>query len=275
MKFITCGPSLYSLDTRIELQRLLPGLAALEYHLGDIATIGLCYGHPSGIEFSGDLVVRWDKTCDNDIVKDPRVKSIVFRTQSSLDNFELSNPNHSQKLFKCAGIADPSDPIKDAPPGIQSIRSQFDTLFLTASPEWCADDNLQDCISTYHSLKCSGSYGKTCLVIMGNNPTSKPKGLDFFYVNWLSEPDRLAMFSISSWLLNSSTRVEIPIEVIDSLSQGTPVMHRGQQDISHLVNNMGGHWKSPVKVQEYPWDLSAISPNEATKIFSSAFSSLE
>lgn len=268
MKFQLAGSNLLEEDSRLELQHVIPGLTSIGWSLDDDAPVALCYGIPINISSKSRIVLRWDDQTSPEVLKDDRLRSIIFNTKVEMQRWLPIIPS-SISTFVCNPPASADDPTDVAPTGIQSIRSSFDVMFLCASPEWCTKDSPARCAEAYSTLK--KNFGSSCIIFMGNDPKHVLRGPDVFYVPWVDEKERAGIFSVSSFFLTSTTRKEVPIEVIESLSQGTPVLHFGQPGIAEVVGLYGHVWNTPRDIPKYPWDLSSVSPYSASKIFSDAF----
>lgn len=268
MKFCLGGKSLEQYDAKHELKTLIPELLSVGHELVEPAEadVELCYGIPQKTKIPA--VLRWDSTCTQRTLDDEKIKAVIFRSQREESSFDIK-----KNSYVCPGCIDVEDVAKNTPPGLSSIRSEFDTMFIAASPVWVDSDCEDEDIKIYESLKSSGKFGKSGLFVVGPSRRRSSRS-DTFYVSWLDRKERAELFSISSFMICASRRLPVPPEVMESLSQGTPVIHAGQLDAT-VTDGLGYAWDNPADIRKYPWKLDAISSSHAANIFSDAFSCVE
>lgn len=263
MRYSFTGASLHDHDQIQFLRRLIPRLSP--HRLVDLCDcdVIISIGKPLR-DHEKPLIVKWDATCDNHVEADTYIvqtKDCVFDDRCIVINDGIDTSNVQKELL----------------PGFQLISQSNDIVFVASSPVWSARDRLQELIVSYDSLKEGyGSIGKkTSLVLMGDGVTGVRSGVDIFTVPWLDERERLQLYSSANWTLCFSERTQLPVEILESLSQGTPVMHNGQPIINSLCGDKGFLWsQAPKTVPDYPWNLEGIDIQGVSEKYSSAIESL-
>lgn len=272
MKFCLGGVSAATWQARRELQLLLPCLASEGHVLVDPqdATAVLAYGRPTAGDFLLDkpIVLRWDDTCSVGDVGAQGLSAVIFGS-----HYEAGGGRHllprGVASYVCHGAVDTEALATEAPPGLAAVRSQFPHLVTCE----VAPGEVSHCVQAFRQLKSSGRYAGCGLVVVGEVSPEEVRllsGVDVFHVEGLSHSDWLALLSLSSALLCLRFTTAVPHSVLESLSQGTPVLHCRQPGVVEVVRTAGGPWDSPGDAQKYPWDLSGVSPAAAARIFSRA-----
>lgn len=269
MRFRLIGNSVASYEACRELRLILPHLISAGHNLVDgvDADVVLSYGHPD--EQPGKAtVVRWDRTCDNDTMSYTGLTSIIFNSRHERDTWSHWLPSQVN-AYVCHGVVDIESISSEAPPGLSSIRHQFDELYVAISQKWEVDTEPIEAVSVSRRIGAQ-SKKQVGLVVVGevNEAVARAlSGVDIFRIDWLEEPDRAALLSLSSGLLCPHRSPEVPSCVLESLVQGTPILHWGQSSIVEVVGQMGRAWDSTRVIQKYPWDLSGVSATSASQIF--------
>ena len=261
MNYQIIGKSISQPDTRVFLQELIPHLAGLRFNLDDEnSDVSVSFGNYDLQQQSGPVILRWDSTCNIELLN--HAAAVIFSTSSQQQQF--SHP-FSFVIHEAIDTNKRSEKLQT---GFQSIRQDFDTIFVSASPVWCEADNPRAVIKTYDAMKRIINK-KCCLILMGDGKFNYFGRNDIFITPWLSKDERLSLFSMSNWNICHSTRAACPVDVLESLSQGTPIIHGNQQDILEIVKNYGTDKSDMSWIQpKYPWDLRHINiTNTALEYF--------
>jgi len=245
------GESLTQPDTRLFLQLLIPQLSGLGHKIVDKdPDILLSFGNDSELNNFHNVLLRWDKTCNKESLRfNP--KAVIFSTRDNSDNLNYQN------AFIIHEAVDISVKPANLNDGFVSIRKDYQSIFIASSPSWSTDDSLKTVIETYKNLKSNNP--NSCLILLGDGDLRQAKRNDIFFVSNLPRQERLELFSMSNWTICHSTRVPCPYEILESLSQGTPIIHNNQPGVSEVVGAYGttcpdDSWIRP----EYPWNLQHI-----------------
>lgn len=241
------GVSLEDTETKIFLQRLVPRLISLGVEFVESQPdVTLSVGEPT-IQLTSPTVLRWDNSVSN--------KTVARVTVFNSKNDRKKHKRCSQDFVIHDGV-DTTKLINELPPGFASIRGDYSKLFVAASPDWCVADSINTVVTKFESIK-QQLNSSACLVMMGDGKISI-KNRHIFTVPWLQESHRLALFSMANWLICHTTRSSCPIEILESLSQGTPIIHKNQECVRDVVGQFGTDdptiWIKP----EYPWSLDHI-----------------
>lgn len=266
MRVLLGGRSRGTYEARREVALVLPHLASEGCELVDGAPeVVLSYGHPTD-DTTNKTVVRWDRTCDSSTMRHPGLSSVIFSSRHERDTWSYWLPSHVDAAV-CHGAVDTSAVAAEAPPGLASIRGQFDLLYSTIKPLWEAAVEPEEAASVARRIGIR--LGKRVgLVVVGELSTPAPtSGADVFYVDWLSNADMSSLLSLSTGLLCPHRSPEVPSCVLEALVQGTAVVHWGQASIVEVVGGMGHAWDDTRDIQKYPWDLSGVSTTSASQIF--------
>lgn len=263
MKYSFTGVSLHDHDQIEFLRRLIPRLSP--HNLVDLCDcdVVISVGKPLR-DHEKPLIVKWDATCDNQTEAD----AYVVQTEGCVFDDRCIVIND--------GI-DTSNIQKESPTGFQLIGQVSDLVFVSSSPRWSHLDRLDDVMKTYQSLKESyGNQGKrTSLILMGDGLPGVRSGVDIFTVPWLEETQRLQLYSSANWTISFSERTQLPVEVLESLSQGTPIMHNDQPVVKKVCGDRGFLWSSTHKnVPDYPWNLEGIDIQGVAEKYSRLIESL-
>lgn len=141
-------------------------------------------------------------------------------------------------------------------PGLCSIRKQFDRIFVS-SANWHAQKRCKDNINAFKKLLVN--YPKSCLIILGSNPTNVPSP-KIFYSGDIEHENCLKIYSMADWMLHLAWADHCPNVVVECLSQGTPVMCTDvggtcelvENNVSGLVINEGGYNFEPCDYDSPP-----------------------
>jgi glycosyltransferase involved in cell wall biosynthesis len=117
-------------------------------------------------------------------------------------------------------------------PALEQIRQQYEMLFV-CSANWHPQKRLITNIELYKHLK--SFYSSAALIVLGSNPI-KVADPHIFYAGSQPHDVCLEIFSASNWMLHTAWLDHCPNTVVESLSQGTPVIcseHGGTKELIH------------------------------------------
>lgn len=112
--------------------------------------------------------------------------------------------------------------MKESLPGFAKLRSQYEMMFV-CSANWHAQKRLNENVRCYQYLK-KNFYPNSCLIVLGNGPDYQVADPHIFYAGSLPHDQCLKLFVISNWMIHLAWGDHCPNSVIESLSQGTPVI---------------------------------------------------
>lgn len=128
------------------------------------------------------------------------------------------------------------EPIKKFTiPVLEQIRQQYEMLFV-CSANWHPQKRLLDNINLYKHLR--NFYKSAALIVMGSNPTQVADP-HIFYTGSQPQEVCLEVFSAANWMLHLAWLDHCPNTVVESLSQGTPVICSEQGGTKELVQKYG------------------------------------
>mgnify|MGYP003633084759 CR=1 FL=1 len=119
---------------------------------------------------------------------------------------------------------------------ILSIRGTYEKIFV-CSANWHRQKRLKENVELF--LKIKEEYPKSCLIIMGSNPDYFVRHKDILYTGSISHDLCLEMFSAADWMIHLAWLDHCPNVVIESLSQGCPVICTDSGGTSEIVQKNG------------------------------------
>ena len=133
-------------------------------------------------------------------------------------------------------------------PALEQLRQRYEMLFV-CSANWHPQKRLMSNIELYKHLK--NFYSSAALLVMGSNPTiiSDPH---IFYTGPQPHEVCLEVFSAADWMLHLAWLDHCPNTVVESISQGTPVICSEQGGTKELVQEFGVILKEK---KEYNFEL--------------------
>ena len=134
-------------------------------------------------------------------------------------------------------------------PALEQIRQQYEMLFV-CSANWHPQKRLTTNIELYKHLR--SFYSSTALIVLGSNPT-KVADPHIFYAGSQPHDVCLEIFSASNWMLHTAWLDHCPNTVVESLSQGTPVICSEHGGTKELIQEFGIILKES---QEYNFELT-------------------
>lgn len=260
MKYGIIGSSLLEYDNKTFLQSLIPYLRNHGHKLVDInPEILLSFGF-SKIN-NVKTVLRWDESCDNQDLTN--VSTVVFSTKSQQEKV-----NCERSVVICDGTELISE--KELSPGFNSIRQDYEIVFSLFYHESISHEKIKQ---IYDELKKTINK-KCCLIIMSDTPL-KISGNDIFFVPCLDLKERRCLYSMSNYHLYLAQNRNCPTEILESLSQGTLILHSGQENVIEICGEYGRTYTDVLKpIPEYPWKLQHIDIEYVAKQYSDLMLSL-
>lgn len=134
-------------------------------------------------------------------------------------------------------------------PALEQIRQQYEMLFV-CSANWHPQKRLATNVELYKHLR--SFYSSAALIVLGSNPT-KVADPHIFYAGSQPHDVCLEIFSASNWMLHTAWLDHCPNTVVESLSQGTPVICSEHGGTKELIQEFGIVLKES---QEYNFELT-------------------
>ncbi len=119
---------------------------------------------------------------------------------------------------------------------IRQIRSSYKKVFV-CSANWHRQKRLKENVELF--LKMKEVFPDSCLVIMGSNPDFYARHKDILYTGAISHDLCLQIFSIADWMIHLAWLDHCPNVVVESLSQGCPVICTDSGGTKELVRDNG------------------------------------
>ena len=120
-------------------------------------------------------------------------------------------------------------------PALEQLRQKYEMLFV-CSANWHPQKRLMSNIELFKHLQ--SFYSSAALIVMGSNPTMIPDP-HVFYTGPQPHEVCLEVFSAANWMLHLAWLDHCPNTVVESLSQGTPVICSEQGGTKELVQDFG------------------------------------
>jgi len=120
-------------------------------------------------------------------------------------------------------------------PALEQIRQQYEMLFV-CSANWHPQKRLLQNIELYKHLR--NFYSSAALIVLGSNPI-KVADPHIFYAGSQPHEICLEIFSAANWMLHLAWLDHCPNTVIESLSQGTPVICSEHGGTKELIKGYG------------------------------------
>lgn len=120
-------------------------------------------------------------------------------------------------------------------PALEQMRQQYEMLFV-CSANWHPQKRLMQNIELYKHLR--NFYSSAALIVLGSNPI-KVADPHIFYAGSQPYEVCLEIFSAANWMLHLAWLDHCPNTVVESLSQGTPVICSEHGGTKELVQGYG------------------------------------
>jgi glycosyltransferase involved in cell wall biosynthesis len=120
-------------------------------------------------------------------------------------------------------------------PALEQLRQKYEMLFV-CSANWHPQKRLMSNIELFKHLQAK--YSSAGLIVMGSNPTMI-SDVDIFYTGPQPHEICLEVFSASNWMIHLAWLDHCPNTVVESISQGTPVICSEQGGTKELVVDFG------------------------------------
>lgn len=122
-------------------------------------------------------------------------------------------------------------------PELAKIRQTYEQVFICSS-NWHPQKRLRSNLKLFDHLRKT-QVPNSCLFVMGNNPDVMTTDPHVFYTG--SQPFEVysQIFAVSNWMLHLAWADHCPNVVIESLSQGTPVICSQVGGTRELVGQFG------------------------------------
>lgn len=230
----------------------------VELHDGSNADVSIVFIEPSGRPLAKKVVQRLDGiwfSPEEFETKNSAIKKLYHSAdgviwQSDFDKGMTSKWWGSPKkgVIIRNGINAP-EIRKFQIPALEQIRQQYEMLFV-CSANWHPQKRLFDNIELYKHLR--SFYSSAALIVMGSNAV-KVADPHIFYAGSQPHEVCLEIFSAANWMLHLAWLDHCPNTVVESLSQGTPVVCSEQGGTKELVQGYGIALKED---KEYNYELT-------------------
>lgn len=225
-------------------QGLLESGYDVELHDGRKADVSLVFIEPSGGPLAKKVVQRLDgiwfspHEFENKNVNIKRLyenaDGVIW--QSDFDKGMTTRWWKEPKNGKVIRNGINAEPIKKfSIPALDQLRQQYEMLFVCSS-NWHPQKRLLDNISLYKHLR--NFYNSAALIVMGSNPV-KVADPHIFYTGPQPHEVCLEVFSAANWMIHLAWLDHCPNTVVESLSQGTPVICSEHGGTKELVRGFG------------------------------------
>lgn len=243
-------------------KRLAKGLIEtghdIELHDGRNADISIVFIEPSGNHLAKKVIQRLDGIWFSPKefeTKNSKIKSLYQRAdgviwQSEFDKGMTTkwwgNPK-SGVVIRNGINAQQIKKFSITP--LEQLRQKYEMLFV-CSANWHPQKRLKANVDLFKHLK--SFYSSAGLIVMGSNPqmVSDP---DIFYTGPQPHDVCLEVFSAANWMIHLAWLDHCPNTVVESLSQGTPVICSEQGGTKELVQGYGIILKEE---KEYNFELT-------------------
>lgn len=210
------------------------------------ADLSLVFIEPSGSPLAPKVIQRldgiWFKPDEfhnkNKKIFDLYAKADYVIFQSLFDHKMITKWWGGKSHSKIIGNGIDLEPVKAITiPELAKIRASYEHVFVCSS-NWHPQKRLRSNLQLFDHLRKIG-YSKSCLFVLGNNPDVMTSDPHVFYAG--SQPYEVysQIFAISNWMLHLAWADHCPNVVIESLSQGTPVICSKIGGTRELVNEFG------------------------------------
>lgn len=143
------------------------------------------------------------------------------------------------------------NPVKNITiPELAKIRSSYDKVFVCSS-NWHAQKRLKSNIMLFDHLRRT-QFPNSCLFVMGANPDVSTSDPNIFFTGSQPHEVYLQVFAVSNWMLHLAWADHCPNVVVESLSQGTPVICSDVGGTKEIVGEFG----IILKDQPYNFELA-------------------
>ena len=119
---------------------------------------------------------------------------------------------------------------------IRQLRQAFDRIFVS-SASWHRQKRLRE--NTDLFLKIAGEDSRACFIVLGRNPDHVVTHPRIFYVGDINHDLCLQIYRIASWMIHLAWLDHCPNVVVESISQGCPVICTDSGGTQEIVRSNG------------------------------------
>jgi glycosyltransferase involved in cell wall biosynthesis len=142
-------------------------------------------------------------------------------------------------------------------PNLQALRDDHEMLFVCSS-NWHPQKRLHDNIELFNHLKAN-FYPSSALIVMGSGPDAIGDS-SVHYTGNVNQQTYLQVMSAANWMIHLAWLDHCPNVVIESLSQGTPVICSCEGGTKELVGGYG------VILDEEPYGFELVDYDNPPRI---------
>jgi glycosyltransferase involved in cell wall biosynthesis len=212
---------------------------------GPEADLSLVFIEPSGAALAKRVVQRldgiWFKP-NEFYTKNQAIKQLYFKANKIIWQSLFDQQMTTKWWGGRAGIVINNgielNPIKTITiPELAKIRETYDQVFVCSS-NWHPQKRLSSNLKLFDHIRKT-QYPNSCLFVMGNHPDVMTTDPHVFYTGGQPFEVYSQIFAISNWMIHLAWADHCPNVVIESLSQGTPVICSRVGGTQELVGQFG------------------------------------
>jgi len=143
-------------------------------------------------------------------------------------------------------------------PGLQQLRNNHKMMFVCSS-NWHPQKRLRDNVDLFLHLK-DNFYKDAVLLILGSNPDAILPKQDVYYLGQQPQDVFIQVFAASNWMLHLAWLDHCPNVVVESLSQGTPVICTDTGGTKELVQEHG------IILREEPYEFGLVYYDDPPRV---------
>lgn len=210
------------------------------------ADVSLVFIEPSGAKLANKIVQRldgiWFKPNEFEN-KNVNIKKLYQNAdcviwQSEFDKNMTIKWWGSPKFGSVIRNGIEINPVKEINiPLLTQIRSQYDMVFV-CSANWHPQKRLRSNIELFMHIKAK-QHPNSCLLVLGANPDVRVPDPHIYYFGSQPSDVYLQVYAMSNWMIHLAWADHCPNVVVESLSQGTPVICSSIGGTKELVKNFG------------------------------------
>lgn len=213
---------------------------------GPSADASLVFISPSGTRLAKRTVQRldgvWSKPSEF-YSANKQIKSFYETTDAVVfqSEFDKRFVTHNWSVSRMSTVIHNGikiEPVEDfTSEELLNLRSEYERIFV-CSANWHSQKRLKQNTELFLSLR-DKIKKKCCLLVLGSNPDYLVADPHVFYAGSLPESVYMQVYSMADWMLHLSWCDHCPNVVLESLSQGTPVVCSNTGGTREIVGGYG------------------------------------
>lgn len=246
----TSGPN--TMGTRLAKQFIVSGHEIVES--GPDADVSLVFIQPSGAPLATKVVQRLDGIWFSPSefhTKNKAIKSLYDKADSVVWQSEFDRTMTSRFWHKRSGTVIHNgiflDPVKEITiPSLLKIRQSYELVFV-CSANWHRQKRLRKNLELYSHIR--ETHPHSCVIVLGSNPDVSTPDPHVMYAGSQPQEVYMQVFAVSNWMLHLAWADHCPNVVVESISQGTPVVCSSIGGTKEVVGDFG------LVVEDEPYDF--------------------